>query len=345
MVKAASWEARIGRRVRLRDLHVLFAVVESGSMAKAAASARGHSVRHFANDRGLGACARCPPFGPQPARGPSFVYGNALLRHGKAAFDDLRQGIQEIEFLADPGAGEIRIGAPESVSSAILPAIIRPFTKEHPRALLDVDPTTVTTALPKLRSQPRPCHGTRRYHAEDIHLASDLKVEVLFNDELVVVADAHSQWARRRKIDLVELADARWILASSGFSNVLLAEAFRARGLDLPKISLKTFSIHIRTNLIAGTSFVTTLPKSVLNYYADRLPLKALPVALPARPWPLLVVTLKDRSVSPWSSDLSIAPAKSRNRCPIGRLFARHHQPTRELISKQTSSPRSASGH
>ena len=300
MAKAVNWEARIGRRVRLRDLHVLFAVVESGSMAKAAAqlgvtqSAISQMIADLEHALGVRLLDRSP-------RGvEATVYGNALLRHGKAAFDDLRQGIQEIEFLADPGAGEVRIGAPESVSSAILPAVIRRFTKEHPRALLDVDTTAVTTALPKLRDRSLDLVMVLgAITPEDIHLASDLKVEVLFNDELVVAADAHSQWARRRKIDLVELADAPWILAPSGFSNVLLAEAFRARGLDLPKISLKTFSIHIRANLIAGTSFVTTLPKSVLNYYADRLPLKALPVALPARPWPLLVVTLKDRSVSP----------------------------------------------
>jgi DNA-binding transcriptional LysR family regulator len=37
----------------------------------------------------------------------------------------------------------------------------------------------------------------------------------------------------------------------------------------------------------------------VLNYYARWLPLKALPVALPTRPWPLLLVTLKNRTVSP----------------------------------------------
>jgi DNA-binding transcriptional LysR family regulator len=300
MAKAVNWEARIGRRVRLRDLHVLFAVVQSGSMAKAAAqlgitqSAISQMIADLEHALGVRLLDRSPR-GVEPT-----VYGNALLKYGKAAFDDLRQGIQEIEFLADPGVGEIRIGAPESVSAAILPAIIRRFSQQYPRALLDVDTTAVTTAVPKLRDRSLDLVMVLgAISPEDIHLASDLKVEVLFNDELVVAADAHSQWARRRKIDLVELSDAPWILAPSGFSNVLLAEAFRARGQDMPKISLKTFSIHIRANLIAGSSFVTTLPKSVLNYYAHRLPLKALPVALPARPWPLLLVTLKNRSVSP----------------------------------------------
>jgi DNA-binding transcriptional LysR family regulator len=290
----------VGRRVRLRDLHVLFAVIQSGSMVKAATqigvtqSAISQMIADLEHAIGVRLLDRSP-------RGvEATVYGEALLKHGKAAFDDLRQGIQEIEFLSDPGVGEIRIGAPESVSSAILPAIIRRFAQQHPRALLDVDTTAVTTAVPKLRDRNLDLVMVLgAITPEDIYLANDLRVEVLFNDELVVAADRDSEWARRRKIDLADLAEAPWILAPSGFSNVVLAEAFRARGLGMPKIGLKTFSIHIRANLIAGSNFVTTLPKSVLDHYAHRLPLKALPVALPARPWPLLMVTLKDRSVSP----------------------------------------------
>ena len=300
MAEAVDWEARIGRRVRLRDLHVLFAVDRSGSMAKAAAqlgitqSAISQMVAELEGALGVRLLDRSP-------RGvEATVYGRTLLKYGKAAFDDLRQGIQEIEFLADPGVGEIRIGAPESVSSAILPAIIRRFSQQYPRAHLDVDTTDVTAAMPKLRDRSldvvMALGGIAR---EDISRATDLKVEILFNDELVVVADIHGSWARRRKIDLADLADAPWILAPSGFSNIVLAEAFRARGLDMPKVSLKTFSIHIRANLIAGSPFVTTLPRSVLDHYAHQLPLKALPIALPARTWPLMMVTLKNRTVSP----------------------------------------------
>jgi DNA-binding transcriptional LysR family regulator len=301
MAKAAiNWEARIGRRIRLRDLHVLFAVDQFGSMAKAAAllgitqSAISQMVADLEHVLGVRLLDRSP-------RGvEATVYGRTLVKYGKAAFDDLRQAIQEIEFLADPDVGEIRIGAPESVSSAILPAIIRLFSQRNPRAQLEVDTTDVTAAMPKLRDRSfdlvMALGGIAR---EDISLARDLKVEKLFNDELVVAADMHSPWARRRKLDLVDVAEAPWILAPSGFSNVVLAEAFRARGLDMPKVSLKTFSIHIRANLTAGSSFVTTLPRSVLDYYAHRLPLKALPIALPARPWPLVMVTLKGRTVSP----------------------------------------------
>jgi hypothetical protein len=37
MLKKIDWESQIGRRLRLRDLHVFFTVAQHGSMAKAAA--------------------------------------------------------------------------------------------------------------------------------------------------------------------------------------------------------------------------------------------------------------------------------------------------------------------
>jgi DNA-binding transcriptional LysR family regulator len=80
---------------------------------------------------------------------------------------------------------------------------------------------------------------------------------------------------------------------------MVAAEAFRARGLDLPKISLKTLSIHLRANLLATGPFITVFPHSVVHLYGNRFSLKVLPVDLPVRPWPVTIVTLKNRTLSP----------------------------------------------
>ena len=139
MAKALGWESMIGRRIRLRDLHVLFEVVQRGSMAKAAEhlgitqSAVSQVIADFEHLLGVRLLDRS-------SRGvEATVYGDALLKHGKAAFDDLRQGIQEIEFLKDPGVGHIRIGAPESIASGVLPVIMREFSRMYSRANLDVE--------------------------------------------------------------------------------------------------------------------------------------------------------------------------------------------------------------
>ena len=103
-----------------------------------------------------------------------------------------------------------------------------------------------------------------------------------------------------RKIDLADLINERWILTVPGvWNHMLVSEAFRARGLDMPNISMRTISVHLRTNLIATGDFITTLPRSVLHLYANRFSLKVLPIDFPARPWPVSIITVKNRTLSP----------------------------------------------
>ena len=54
------------------------------------------------------------------------------------SFDNLRQGVDEIEFLADPTAGELRIGTTEAMTGALLPAVIDRLSRQHPRMLFTV---------------------------------------------------------------------------------------------------------------------------------------------------------------------------------------------------------------
>jgi DNA-binding transcriptional LysR family regulator len=115
MPGAVDWESQIGRRLRLRDLHIFFAVVQSGSMAKAAAHLRvtQPSVSKAIGD--LEAALGVRLFDRSPRGVYPTNYGEALLKCGSAVFDELRQGIRNIEFLADPAAGELRIGCLSSI--------------------------------------------------------------------------------------------------------------------------------------------------------------------------------------------------------------------------------------
>ena len=129
----------------------------------------------------------------------------------------------------------------------------------------------------------------------------DLNVEVLFDDHLVIAAGMRSRWARRRKIDLAELVNEPWILAAPDTGPYrIVSEAFRARGLEsAPDSASMTLSVHLRTNMLASGHFIATFPSSVARLHADRFSLKVLPVDLPVRPWPVAIVTLKNRTLSP----------------------------------------------
>jgi DNA-binding transcriptional LysR family regulator len=71
------------------------------------------------------------------------------------------------------------------------------------------------------------------------------------------------------------------------------------KGARMPEVCLKTLSVHLRANLLTSGEFITTFPKSVFDFYAHRFGLKLLSVDLPKHPWPVVVLTLKNRTLSP----------------------------------------------
>src|ERR1700744_3739152 len=92
---------RIGCQIKLHDLHVLMTVVQTGSMSKAAAllntgqPAISRSIAELEQALGVRLLDR-GRHGVKPTE-----YGRALLAGGTTAFDDLRQAVRNIEFLAD----------------------------------------------------------------------------------------------------------------------------------------------------------------------------------------------------------------------------------------------------
>jgi DNA-binding transcriptional LysR family regulator len=227
------------------------------------------------------------------------IYGRAILKRGRAAFDELRQGIRDIDFLSDPTTGEIKIGCPASVLGGTLSLAVEHFTRQYPRVILHFDEVTSPGRdFPSLREREHDLVLARI--SRPLVDEEDLDVEILFQDQLLIAADMHSEWARRRKIDAIELLDAPWILTSPNTSVYLsVAEAFQSRGLAMPKISIVVASGHIRMALVARGPFVTAVPSSLLRFNAAKLLLKVLPVDLQIHGYPVAILTLKNRVLNP----------------------------------------------
>src|SRR5262245_24735856 len=106
-----DWSERIGRRIKLRDLHILLAVVQCRSMTKAAQQLAvskpvvSKVITDLEHVLGVRLVDR-DRHGAEPT-----IYGTALLKRGTIAFDELRQGVKDIEFLTDPTVGELRVGS------------------------------------------------------------------------------------------------------------------------------------------------------------------------------------------------------------------------------------------
>ncbi len=293
-----QWVDRVGRRLKLRDLHILLTVVQRGSMAKAAAAltisqpAVSKAIADMEHTLGLRLLDRSRN-GIEPT-----AYGRALVRRGLAIFDELKLGVEELAFLSDPTAGELRIGSTESIAAGLLPAVIERFSREYPRVHLDVAQAVMSTLhYRELRERsidlllgriPTP-------FAED-----DLQADVVYDDQVVVVAGRQSKWARSRRLKLTDLTGEPWILPPADtLAGSLARELFRAGGAEMPRAPITTLSIQLCCRLVASGRFVTTLPASILRFGGRDLSLKVLPIQLPVQPRPVAVVILKNRMLSP----------------------------------------------
>src|SRR5215468_2625049 len=133
-----QWSDRIGRRIKLRDLHLLQAVAHAGSMTKAANELAisvpvvSKAIADLEHTVGVPLLDRSPQ-GVEPT-----AYGRALMHRSVIAFEELRQGIKDIEFLTDPTAGEVRIGTTPPLSASFVLAVIDRLSRRYPRIVFCV---------------------------------------------------------------------------------------------------------------------------------------------------------------------------------------------------------------
>ena len=122
-------------------------------------------------------------------------FGRALINRSVAALDELRQGVKELEFLADPTTGEVMIGGLAAMMGGLLPKVVAELRLTHPRLTFNV--TQVLTSpgvydnlrnrtfdliIGRLPAQP---------------LDGDLVSEKLFDEPVSIVVGKESPLARR----------------------------------------------------------------------------------------------------------------------------------------------------
>jgi DNA-binding transcriptional LysR family regulator len=299
-LRGADWDRRIGRSVKLRDLHVLFAVVQLGSMAKAAShlSVTQPAISQAIADLERAVGVRLVDRGPRGVE--PTIYGEMLLRRSAEAFDALHLGMRDIQSVLEPGTGEVRVGADMSyIAGGFLSAIIQRVSERFPKLAVHVIETTTTTAAPHFQE----------LHERKVDLmvgrlttpvaTDELEVETLFDEAIVVVASASSKWAAHSQIRLDDLLHEPWILApAENTARLLVEQAFRAQRLEPPCPAVTTYSMQLRMQLLTSGRYLTVFTDSTVRYSAERWGLTVLPVDLGPR-LPVVAVTLKHRTLTP----------------------------------------------
>jgi len=288
-----EWDDLATRQLSTRELRIFLAVVHSGSMAKAATTvgtsqpAISKAVADMEHTLGVRLLDRSTQ-GVEPTQ-----YGRALVKCGVAVFNELKQGIDEIGFLADPTVGELRIGCPDGVATGLVQVAVERLLQKHPRITFHVETEGLARQL-RERSVDLVIHRIPGAVTEDFDS------EILYDDPIVIVAGADNPWTRRRKIVLADLLNERWVMHKSDsalWSSFI--EAFHTNGLKPPRVTVTVTSLHVRMSLLTTGRYLSVRPRSVLRFQGKQPLIKALPVELPTARHPVAIVTLKNRALPP----------------------------------------------
>ena len=286
------------RRLKLRELQMLLAVAEAGSMAKAAerlAITRPVVTKTIIDlERTVGArLLDRTHSGVEPT-----VFGRALLKRSMAVFDELRQGLQELSFIATPGAGELTIGCSEYMAAGLVPAVIQRLSGAYPdlsfRLVLGDAEALQARELRERKVE----FGIARMLAAKAQ--PDIDAEVLFYEDVVIAAGPGNRWLSRPRVKLADLVDEPWIFAPPEvMAGSPIVTAFHKARLKVPEPKVLGLSLPLRNGLLATGHFLTIVPESVMRFGAERQFLTPLPIDIPQWQLPVAILTLKGRSLSP----------------------------------------------
>ena len=246
------------------------------------------------------------------------VFGAALLKHGLAAFDELRQSVKEIEYLADPATGELRIGTNVVMAAGFVPAVIRSLHCRHPGLTIHVRLSVVLDTLYRELRDRNVDMILERITTPFVE--QDLNAEVLFNEATVIVAGKKNAWRRRHKIELADLIHEPWVFPAVGSPAALVAaEIFRIKGLEVPRLGAVCAPMPVAAALVANGPYLASFPGSLVRFNDNNISVKVLPVKVPVPPSPVGIITMKRRTTN-----------------PVAQLFIEHARQVAKPLAKKT---------
>jgi DNA-binding transcriptional LysR family regulator len=291
----AHWTDRIGRRIKLRDLHILLAVAKAGSMGRAAAelamsqpvvSKAIADLEHVLGVSLLDRSAR----GAEPT-----IYGRELLRCSVSVFDELRHGVEALQFLSDQSGGELHFGCTEGGAAGFVPAVIDALVAKYPQLRFNVETADPATLVERLRQR----EIEFAIGAAPDRTSDDIELDTLFNERFVVMAGQANPWTKKRNIALADLVGERWILQPpTSIAGIHAAAAFRACGLEPPLAQVTSFSVPLTHQLLTTGRYLALLAVAMAKL-ARHLPVRRLDVRFDGFPRTIAIMTLKNRTISP----------------------------------------------
>ena len=188
--------------------------------------------------------------------------GALLLARARAILCSAGEAERELAELATGAIGHLRVGAGPSMTDYLLAQAISQLLASAPRIEL-----TVTSALNAMLFE-----SLRAGHLDVVVSGipevapADFEQELLMHDELVVIACANHPLMRKRRVQLRDLVDERWVLPPERvLARQWLNRQFQISNLPAPHTAVEADSGVAIMSIAASTRLITFLPRSTIG--------------------------------------------------------------------------------
>lgn len=289
-------------RVSVRQLRLMAAIAEGGSMVRAAETvgvtqpAVTKAVRDLERDLGV-------PLFERGNRGVTpTIYGEALVRHARRVLAQLAHAVEEIDDLAHGAGGRVAVGTLLAASAWLLPRAISLLRAERPRVVVDVVEGTNDRLQPMLLRGDLDMVVGR---LSEFRHRTGIQQEALYSEEIVILARPGHSLARSEPLKLADLREADWILPPPETTlRRQLEKVFFDAGLDPPHCAVQSVSLLTNRQLLCRSDLIGAWPRGVAADDLSHGRLVCLPVRLDRVLWPVGVSTRKPARLSPAASAL-----------------------------------------
>lgn len=261
----------------LRQLTYFLSVIEHGSVGKAAEHlhmtqpALSKSIRRL--EEGL--AVKLFERGPEGMTPTSF--GVALAAKARFISLEVRNVVEELDDLRGVHRGSVVVGSSPSAAGEILAQATRRAIARRPDLRVTVIEGMQEALLPCLRGgQMDFIVGTT---APD-EGGDDVRADLLFRDEVAVIARVQHPLARARRLELSDVVACNWVLAND--SDALrrhLMQLFVRAGLAATQPKAISGSAQFIKSLVLDSDFLAYLPRILTQAEESAGLMVALPVA------------------------------------------------------------------
>jgi DNA-binding transcriptional LysR family regulator len=249
--------------VKLRQLHYFLAVVDLGSLRRAAKElgisepALSKSVQQLEALLGVPLLDRAPR-GMKPT-----VYGESLIAHARIVRSELEQAVVDLGEMRGLSHGLLRVGTGPTSAMVELPRTLARFHTRYPDIRTIVREGLLSELMPDI------LHGELDFAVVAMTgepTDADLVLDPLVESGLGIIARGDHRLAGKPKLSAAQLADLPWLLPPRQDMTRIAFDAIWARTGLKPLVPLaESSSILFMLSCIRESDAVAFLPASVTD--------------------------------------------------------------------------------